>query len=79
LSAEISKGALCLSYVSGCIVMRADLPRTDRQLPWPRQRHVAEGNELLERVVSKAQDRFYRPADQLNGNLTQKEEGRNRH
>jgi hypothetical protein len=58
--------------------MLADIPRTDRQLSRSRQLHVPKGKHPLERVVSKAQDRSYRPADQLNGYPTQKEDSRNR-
>lgn len=70
LSAEISKSALCLPHVSYGLVMLADLPGTDRQLSRSRQRQGSEGKHPLERVVSKAQNRLYRSADQLERYLT---------
>ena len=79
LRAEIGKSALCLSHVSRGLVMLADLSRTHRQLSRPRQLHVSEGKHALERAVSKAQNRSYRPADQLKRYLTQKVDGRYRH
>lgn len=70
LSAEISKSALRLPHVSHGLVILPDLPGTDRQLSRSRQLHVSEGKHPLERLVSKAQNRLYRSADQFKGDLT---------
>ena len=79
LSAKIGKGALRLSQVSRGLVVRADLPGTDCQLPRPRRSQVSERKHPLDRVLPKTQNRLYRSADQLNGHPGQKEDGRNRH
>jgi hypothetical protein len=54
LSAEITKSPLCFPYVSHSLVVLADLPRTDRRLPWSGQRKVSKGEHSLERSVPKA-------------------------
>ena len=52
-SAEITESPLCVPQVSHSLVVLADLPRTDRRLPWSGQRKVSEGKHSLERSLSK--------------------------
>ncbi len=70
LGAEIGKSELRSSYISRGLIILADLPRADGQFSRSRQLHVSEGEHPLERLVSKAQNRLYRSADQLERYLT---------
>src|SRR6185437_8943080 len=58
--------------------MKANLPRGDRQLSRSGQLQVSEGKHPLERAVSKPQNHLCLSADQLDDDLSQKEDGRNR-
>ena len=78
-SAEIGKSELGLSNVSRSQIVLANLLRTDRRLPWPRQLDVAKREQALERLLPKAQNHLYRLAEQLNGDLPQKEDRRDRY
>src|SRR5581483_622248 len=78
LRAEISKTALCFSQVSHRLIIRADLPRTDRQLPRSRQRDASKEKYPLESCAPKANYLSYRGAEQFNSDLSEEGGGTNR-
>jgi hypothetical protein len=78
LSSEIGKSEVRFFQIPDGLIIFADLPGTDRQLPRPRQRHVLTGTHPLEGFASKAKYGAQRLADQFNADLRQESGSRNR-
>ena len=75
-SAKIAKSELGLSNVLRSPIVLANLQGGDRCLPRLWQRDVTEGEQPLEGSMSKPKDSLDRLAEQFDGNLTEKERGR---
>ena len=78
LSAEITKNALRSSQVTYSLIIFADLPGTDRELPRYWQGDVSKGENPLKSFAPEAKYRSQRSAGQFNGNLSEESGGRNR-
>src|SRR5579862_2287708 len=79
LTAKIGKSEVGLSNVSRSPIVFANLLRTDGGLPRSWQFHVTVSEQPFECLLSNTQNRLDWSAEQFNGDLNQKEDGRNRY
>ena len=79
LRTQIMKGAVRLAQIAYGQIVRLDRLRADCQLPCPGQRYPLKESHPLESFASKAQQALHWPPDQLDGGVTQEDDGGNRY